>query len=278
MLVTNNTNQDYWVGPLVIPAGVVNMTIDDTSATSLYLTDDAVADAINSLAASGQISVSNPNQPFPRPTGEPEVLHGDGNPEGLIYAGRGSLYLRRDVASGYLKTTGIHLNTGWAVFTVTPTGTITMYGAASAPAGWLLCDGSPVSRTTYASLFALIGIAYGAGDGSTTFNVPDLRGRVPAGFAASGGHADVSSLGNADTTTLANRRPKHTHTLTDPGHSHKGFVSSPNGAAGSSTYGWATPGGNPTTVNATGITIGNAPGFDPVDAPGYLVVNYIIKT
>ena len=64
-----------------------------------------------------------------------------------------------------------------------------MYGAASAPTGWLLCDGSAVSRSTYATLFALIGTTYGAGDGSTTFNVPDMRGRVIAAPDNMGGTA-----------------------------------------------------------------------------------------
>jgi len=58
---------------------------------------------------------------------------------------------------------------------------IEMYGGSSAPTGWLLCDGSAISRTTYAVLFAVISTSYGAGDGSTTFNVPDLRGRIPVG-------------------------------------------------------------------------------------------------
>lgn len=57
-----------------------------------------------------------------------------------------------------------------------PTGTILPFGGASAPDGFLLCDGSAVSRTTYAALFAVIGTAYGAGDGSTTFNVPNGQG------------------------------------------------------------------------------------------------------
>lgn len=63
-----------------------------------------------------------------------------------------------------------------------PPGVMLDYAGSSAPAGWLLCDGSAVSRTTYASLFAAIGTAYGSGDGSTTFNVPDTRGRVVAGL------------------------------------------------------------------------------------------------
>lgn len=62
-----------------------------------------------------------------------------------------------------------------------PAGTVAATARAAAPDGWLLCDGAAVSRTTYEALFAAIGTAYGAGNGSTTFNVPDLRGRVPVG-------------------------------------------------------------------------------------------------
>lgn len=66
-----------------------------------------------------------------------------------------------------------------------PTGAILPYGAATAPTYYLLCDGSAVSRSTYADLFAIISTTYGVGNGSTTFNVPDLRGRFPLGYAAS---------------------------------------------------------------------------------------------
>ena len=55
------------------------------------------------------------------------------------------------------------------------------YGGASAPSGWLLCDGSAWPRNAYAALFGVIGTTFGAGDGSTTFNVPDLRGKAPIG-------------------------------------------------------------------------------------------------
>jgi microcystin-dependent protein len=64
-----------------------------------------------------------------------------------------------------------------------PTGTIFSFGGTSAPNGWLLCDGSAVSRTIYAQLYAAIGSANGSGDGSTTFNIPDLRGRFLRGVA-----------------------------------------------------------------------------------------------
>ncbi len=116
MVITNQTTQDYWFGPLHLLAGVgQQLTVDDTSATSLYLTDDTVADAINNLYASGKITVASAAVPFPRPTGMPEVLHGDGSPEGLHYAPQGSLFLRRDGGDAwhlYVKTTAVTVNTG----------------------------------------------------------------------------------------------------------------------------------------------------------------------
>ena len=63
----------------------------------------------------------------------------------------------------------------------TPTGSITMFSGSVAPNGWLICDGSNVSRTTYADLFNIIGTNYGNGDGSTTFTLPNFKGRVPVG-------------------------------------------------------------------------------------------------
>src|SRR2546427_8269360 len=101
MLLTNLTPQDYWFGPLHLAAGNgQTLTVDDTSATSLYLTDDTVADSINTLVASGKITQTGAAPPFPRATGEPTILHGDGSPEGIVYAGQGSVYLRRDNSGG----------------------------------------------------------------------------------------------------------------------------------------------------------------------------------
>lgn len=117
MVITNQTNQDYWFGPLHLPAGVGTgtLTVEDVHETSLYLADDAVADAINYLYANGKITVASQAQPFPRPTGKPDLLHGDGSPEGLVYASDGTLYVRRDLAKVYQKTTMVHVNTGWAI-------------------------------------------------------------------------------------------------------------------------------------------------------------------
>lgn len=71
------------------------------------------------------------------------------------------------------------------------------YAGSSAPSGWLMCDGSAISRTQYANLFAVIGVTYGVGDNVTTFNIPDLRQRFPLGKAASGTGATLGSTGGA---------------------------------------------------------------------------------
>lgn len=98
--------------------------------------------------------------------------------------------------------------------TLTSPGIILLYGAAAAPTGWLLCDGSAVSRTTYASLFAVIGTTYGIGDGSTTFNVPNLKGKFPVGFNSADTAFDaLGETGGAQTANIA-------HTHTGPSHTH----------------------------------------------------------
>jgi hypothetical protein len=107
-----------WFGPVHLPAGSgQTLNLDDTTDTSLYLLNDAVADAINTLHLSGSISVTPGSQPFPRATGTPALLHGDGSPQGMVYAPQGSLYMRRDSVQAstglYTKTTGVTQNTGW---------------------------------------------------------------------------------------------------------------------------------------------------------------------
>jgi microcystin-dependent protein len=83
------------------------------------------------------------------------------------------------------------------------TGTVLDFAGAVAPAGWLLCDGSSVSRTNYANLFAVIGITHGSGDGSTTFSLPDGRGRVAAGKDNMGGTSAGRLVVNLSGTTTA---------------------------------------------------------------------------
>jgi len=96
---------------------------------------------------------------------------------------------------------------------VVPTGTVTAFAGTAAPSGWLMCTTTPVSRATYATLFGVIGTTYGAGDGSTTFNLPNMVSRYPVG--AGGGYALGDLVGNS---THSHSTPAHTHTI--PGHTH----------------------------------------------------------
>lgn len=97
-----------------------------------------------------------------------------------------------------------------------PAGTIVQWPGATAPANWLIADGSAVSRTTYASLFAAIGVQYGSGDGSTTFNLPNLKGRVAVGLDSSQTEFNtLGEVGGAKTHTLTvSEMPSHTHAST----------------------------------------------------------------
>jgi microcystin-dependent protein len=148
----------------------------------------------------------------------------------------------------------------------------------SVPTGWLICGGQAVSRTTYAALFAVIGTTYGTGDGSTTFNVPDLRGRMISGKddmgssaanrltnAASGvtGTTLGASGGTENKTLTTNELPAHTHDVV--GYQVLGGGGLPQSSAS------ATSSASTTTSSAgSGAAFGI---MNPV-----LVLNYIIKT
>ena len=80
-------------------------------------------------------------------------------------------------------------------------GAIKPWTKTTAPAGYLLCDGAAVSRTDYADLFAVISTTYGAGNGSTTFNVPDLQGKLPQGYES--GNYAMAGTGGANTVTVS---------------------------------------------------------------------------
>lgn len=93
-------------------------------------------------------------------------------------------------------------------------GLVFAFAGSVAPTGTLLCDGSAVSRTTYAALFAAIGTTWGIGDGSTTFNLPDLRGRAPIGAGQGSGltNRTLGGTGGAETVALAtSEMPAHDH-------------------------------------------------------------------
>jgi len=132
-----------------------------------------------------------------------------------------------------------------------PTGTVVDFAGSTAPDGWLICNGQFASRTAYAALFAVIGTIYGTGDGSTTFNLPDARGRVTAGLDNMGGSdaGRMTTLGGR--ATLGGSGGAQTHTLDQtqmPSHSHSGTTSQD----GAHTHG-TSPGGTLLGANDTGF-------------------------
>ena len=164
------------------------------------------------------------------------------------------------------------------------TGTVLPWSDASLPSGFLECNGSAVSRSTYSGLFAVIGTTYGSGNGSTTFNVPDLKDKCVMGrsnakaLASTGGAATVQSSGNIGGNTAS-------HTLTSPeiaSHNHPagnvgaGINNCPNQSAprtANASTGGAGGGGGHSHNMSSNFTGDSTSTLQP-----YMAVIYIIKT
>ena len=178
---------------------------------------------------------------------------------GTITAGAVTYPKTDGSANQVLKTDGSG-TLGWTSVSATPSGAIMMFAAGSAPSGWLICDGSAVSRSTYSDLFSTIGTTYGAGDGSSTFNLPDFGGRGPMGYKSNNTKFDaLNETGGAETHTLtANEIPTHT------------IYSSKSMQGIGTTAGQYSLVGNVSTTSYGGGQAHNI--LDP-----YLTVNFIIK-
>lgn len=169
-----------------------------------------------------------------------------------------------------------------------PIGAFLPYSGVAAPAGYLLCDGTQVSRVTYAALFAAIGSTYGDGDGSSTFHLPDFRGRVLRGVDnGAGNDPDAVSrtamnlggnVGDNVGSIQSHEVQSHAHGVNDPGHTHTEFKADGATAAqagvGSPGFSQTVP-GFPTGASGTGISIQNTGGSETRMKNAN--VNYIIK-
>lgn len=193
-----------------------------------------------------------------------------------------------------------------------PVGSILVYAGSIAPSGWLLCDGSTISRIDYSELFNIIGVTYGAGNGSTTFNLPNLQDRMPVGKGSI--NTAIGSTGGQDSVTLTTGQlpshnhsassadaGSHSHTATDSGHSHNfsdayfaenrglGTNAFGLGAASDNDNDYYNRSGTTATGNANisitsagthnhTITVDNTGSNNPIDIRNkFIVMNYIIR-
>ncbi len=201
----------------------------------------------------------------------------NGNPIFWLLSGTSMYYSGGSVGIG-TSTPSVSLEVNGRVKDKTgyldPTGSVISYAGSTAPQGWLMCNGAAVSRTIYADLFAMIGTTYGVGDGSTTFNIPDLRGVFVRGAGASGKLTNANGAAFSGTlgTYQNDEFQGHWHTLI-------------NGANGGSSYNeWVEAGrgnsGKNTDAYAGAAIVDGANGTPRTGAetnPANLSLNYIIK-
>jgi len=189
------------------------------------------------------------------------------------------------IASSDLATVGQLQNAA-------PIGSVISYAGLFPPAGWMLCYGQALSRTQYAALFAVIGDAFGSGNGSTTFNLPDCRGRVEAGKDDMGGtdagrlsvfgslaRSIAGTFGAAVHILTAGQLASHTHGVNDPSHAHPGVQNSnASQGRGDQSPGVAQYSFGSTFPALTGITIQNSGNNEPHNnTQPTIIFNKIIK-
>lgn len=186
----------------------------------------------------------------------------------------------KGTAQWYESVGGASLRQSWEPGDLKPTARFV------ASAGWLLCDGSAVSRTAFPALFAALGNNYGAGDGSTTFNLPDLRGRVPVGVGIGAGLAlnwgVGAKFGSEFVVLSAAEMPVHTHGVSDPGHFHNAGKNQGTLTPGAGVDLLAASGpvaAYNTGASGTGISLGTAGGNGAhLNVQPGLGINWVVKT
>ena len=266
--------------------------LDNLEIATLECTGNAAVDG--TLTVTGATTLSTVLGIASGGTGLTSFTAGD-----LMYATASTTIAKLGIGSAgqFLKTNAGATAPAWSTETdLCPVGSIIMYGAAAAPTNWVLCDGSAINRTTYADLFTAIGTTYGSGDGSLTFNVPNLQGVFPIGYdggssyalAATGGATtDTPTLSgtNAGTTLTSSQIPAHTHggvTTGWPSGSWTGGTGAVQTAIDASGLSVASGSVNLSLENTGGGSshthtwTGTSSAVDTI--PPYLVVNYIIKT
>jgi microcystin-dependent protein len=195
------------------------------------------------------------------------------------------------VSGGFLQTDGSG-NLSFQIVAGVPSGSVFCMAVATVPSGYLECNGAAVSRTTYAALFAIIGTAYGTGNGSSTFNLPDLRGEFVRGFDNGRGVDNGRSIASSQSSQFGqhnhNVSASSSSSVTDPGHKHTmnfniGNIISSGGAFGMKDSGTADRMNTATTgisvSTTTSISQSNRGGTSNSSEtrPRSIAMMYIIK-
>jgi microcystin-dependent protein len=240
-----------------------------TSGTARVSISDAGLDVVNGLPIRLQDSSGSPFVSLKSPSS---------------LSGNVALTLPSSITNGgFLQTDGSG-NLSFQIVAGVPTGSVFCMAVISIPSGYLECNGAAVSRSTYSALFAVIGVAYGSGNGSSTFNLPDLRGEfirgVDRGRGVDSGRNIASSQGSQN--AQHNHSATSTSSVTDPGHKHTmnfnlGNLISSGGAFGMKDSGTADRMNTATTgiSVSTSTSIGNQGGNE--SRPRNIAMMYIIK-
>jgi len=270
-IVTNNTTGGF----AITIGGATGSTVSIPNGVTAQVYCDGInffssqTGSAGNFAISGNLTVSGTTALSGALTGTTGVFSGAISAVSPAFTGTPTA----PTAAAGTNTTQI-ATTAFVLSNGVPTGGLIMWSTASAPSGFLLCDGTAVSRTTYAALFAIIGTTFGAGDTTTTFNVPNYTNRMPYGTTLG------STGGSANAVVVSHT---HTATSTDSGHVHNtGFAVSGDVVSGgpipivvvkTGSANTASSTANiTTTVDSAGVSGTNA------NLPPYLGINFIIKT
>jgi len=254
------------IKPVASAGSIGTASIADDAVTSAKIADDAVIAAGIADDAVGAAAIAD------NAVGAAAInISGNGTAGQVVASDGDGSFSYATLATGFVS------------------GMVMPFAGTSAPTGWLLPFGQAVSRSTYSDLFSAIGTTYGAGDGSSTFALPDFRGRVLAGQDDMGGSSAnrlTDQSGGLNGDTLGDTGGLETHTLTTAqlaSHTHdgQGSLRGPNLRTGSGSVSGitATEGGSgTTTMDISGTTAATGSGSAHNNVQPTIIVNYIIKT
>jgi len=254
------------IKPVASAGSIGTASIADDAVTSAKIADDAVIAAGIADDAVGAAAIAD------NAVGAAAInISGNGTAGQVVASDGDGSFSYATLATGFVS------------------GMVMPFAGTSAPTGWLLPFGQAVSRSTYSDLFSAIGTTYGAGDGSSTFALPDFRGRVLAGQDDMGGSSAnrlTDQSGGLNGDTLGDTGGLETHTLTTAqlaSHTHdgQGSLRGPNLRTGSGAVSGitATEGGaGTTTMDISGTTAATGSGSAHNNVQPTIIVNYIIKT